>query len=169
MKNKNKGFTLVELMISFSLATVVIIYLFNVLIILKNLYVDDGIKTKLLINQTNLLNSIESVMAQNEVSGISSCGTGCISIDNGGSHTLTYSKDAATITFDNHTFKLTEGSEIGDMQIKNTAVAGAALTASSYDSILEVTIPVTHKSVDGDFGLHFVFPYNASTISVTAT
>lgn len=169
MKKNKHGFTLIELMISFSLATVVIIYLFNVLIILKNLYIEDGIKTKLMIHQSNIEQSIESFVRQNNVTGISSCGAECISIDAAGSHQLTYDAGARTITFNGHPFKLTEGSEIGQMQVKNTKVAGAAVNTSQYDSILEVTIPVTYKTIDGDFGLHFVFPYNSSITSVTAT
>lgn len=169
MKKDQSGFTLIELMISFSLATVVIIYLFNVLLILKNIYVEDGIKTKLLITQSNLVQSMESFVHENTVTGISSCGTGCVSIDASGSHQLTYDADAGTITFDGHAFKVVEGSVIGEMQIKNTKVTGAASNTSRYDSVLEVTIPVTYKTVDGDFGLHFVFPYNASVTSVTAT
>ena len=50
MKN-NKGFTLVEMLVSFSLSMILIIILFQLIINLKDVYMTSGIKTELLNKQ----------------------------------------------------------------------------------------------------------------------
>lgn len=53
MKNQ-KGFTLVELIASFTLALVIMFFLFQIVITVKELYVSSGLKTEMLIRQANL-------------------------------------------------------------------------------------------------------------------
>ena len=53
LKN-NSGFTIIELITSFSLTMVVLIFLFNIVVILKETYVDNSVKSELIINQSLL-------------------------------------------------------------------------------------------------------------------
>ena len=55
---KNKGFTLVELITTFALASVIIILLLNIIVLIKNIYVETNLKTELYINQSNLSNML---------------------------------------------------------------------------------------------------------------
>ena len=59
----NKGFTTVELLVSFTLTAVIVFFLFEILFILKDLYVDTGIKTKLLTKQAVLTEKINDDVA----------------------------------------------------------------------------------------------------------
>ena len=45
---KNKGFTVVEMLSAFTLSSIIIIILFQLIINLKELYMSSGIKTELL-------------------------------------------------------------------------------------------------------------------------
>ena len=46
-----RGFTTVELLVSFTLVSVIVFFLFEIIFVLKDLYVSAGIKTKLLTKQ----------------------------------------------------------------------------------------------------------------------
>ena len=48
---KNKGFTVIELVLTISLVSVVMIILFQIIFLVKNLYVESGVKVKLLQKQ----------------------------------------------------------------------------------------------------------------------
>ena len=49
-----KGFTLIELITTFALASVIIVILVNIIGIIKEMYVKTDVKSKLLVEQSNL-------------------------------------------------------------------------------------------------------------------
>ena len=55
-----RGFTVVELVVSFALVMVVAYFLFNLLYSLKNLAVDSGLKTELLQKQALMVRELEN-------------------------------------------------------------------------------------------------------------
>ena len=57
----NKGFTVVELITTFAVASAIALVLFNIVLIIKNLYSNSNIKTNLLINQGNLSEQFNSL------------------------------------------------------------------------------------------------------------
>ncbi len=60
---KNKGFTTIELIVSFTLVTVITILLFQLIFVLKDLYVYSGMKIKLLTKSAKM-----SVPINNDIS-----------------------------------------------------------------------------------------------------
>ena len=58
IKLNKKGFTLIELITTFALASVLIIILINIIIVIKNVYSKNDIRSELLIEQSNLSNLI---------------------------------------------------------------------------------------------------------------
>ena len=57
MKN-NKGFTLVEVLVSLSLVAVIAIFLFQIIYLLRDIYVEKAVKIELYIQSSNLSNVI---------------------------------------------------------------------------------------------------------------
>ena len=57
MKN-NKGFTLVEMLVSFTLSMILVIILFQLIINLKDIYMSSGMKTELIKKQYLMTNKI---------------------------------------------------------------------------------------------------------------
>ena len=57
MKN-NKGFTLVEVLVSLSLVAVIAIFLFQIIYLLRDVYVEKAVKSELYIESSNLSNTI---------------------------------------------------------------------------------------------------------------
>ena len=73
-----KGFTVVELIVSFSLVMVIAIFLFQIVIGLKNLYTNSGLKTELLNKQSLISNEINKKLTTKGISTLSKCGSYCV-------------------------------------------------------------------------------------------
>ena len=72
MKN-NKGFTLVEMLVSFTLSMILIIILFQLIINLKDVYMSSGLKTELLNKQNLMENKIYNDLLNRQVTSIDNC------------------------------------------------------------------------------------------------
>lgn len=165
-----KGFTIIELMVSFSLSAVIIVYLFNIIIILKDLYVENGIRTQLLINQSSISKSIETTLGSGSIQGVASCGVNCAEFTTADSltHILQFNPVQNSITFENVTVKLIDGSKIGSLVTHSQTIPSITTsTPNLNDSIFSLTIPITHKVVDGSYAITIVIPYNSRNTSIT--
>lgn len=70
---KSKGFTLVELITTFALASVIIILLINIVVVIKNIYSKTNIKTELYINQSNLSNVLNTKFTKDNLDSYRNC------------------------------------------------------------------------------------------------
>lgn len=165
---KKNGFTLIEILVSFSLASVVMILLLNVILILKDLYMEDGMKTTLFINQSNFQKRLEEEITEKEVTEVNSCGEHCLtfSFQDGSTKTLSYNKVAGTLTFDTYQVKLVKGSKINVFEATTKTITNIKNT-SYNNSILSVKVSITHKLIDGEFGINLVYPYNSNVTVVS--
>jgi len=77
MKLNNKGITIVEIIISVALISIVLIFLFNLLIQVNNENDDNNIRSSYLVNQSAFIKQIEEDFIDQELSS----GTKCISDD----------------------------------------------------------------------------------------
>ena len=78
---KNKGFTIVELIVSFSLTIVICTLLLQIILSLKSLYDNGGTKTEILNKQSLISNQINKKFNENNISSLTSCGENCININ----------------------------------------------------------------------------------------
>ena len=69
----NKGFTLVELIVTFTLASLLIIILINVLILIKANYEEVNTRTKIYLEQAKMSNTINSLLSPNNIASIEDC------------------------------------------------------------------------------------------------
>lgn len=149
----NKGFTLIELITTFALSTVIIILLVNVVLVIKNLYIKFDVKSKLLIEQSNLSNLMNKKIYNGNVNSHTSCGTACFTFDyiDGTSSILVVSEDK--IAFDNYVYKAEDGVIIGELNVYNP---------ENFDDLLVIEIPISHNLYPNeDFGISIVYRYNS--------
>ena len=159
-KNK-KGFTLIELVISFSLSIIVVVYVFNLILLIKDLYITKGIKTQLLIKQTEIVSLIEDKLLEKEVVTISTVGEDVLIIQYNDMTTsfLTFNKEENYIEFDNKRFYFEKGIIIGDLTFTSDTLVEKQKD-KSYNTILAFRLPITSNYVDGDYGINIIHPYN---------
>ncbi len=161
-----KGFTLVELITTFSLVSVIVILLMNLLVLIKNIYSESNVKTNLLINQGNLNKVLNEAFKKDNLISYKSCNESDFCYDfnfsDGSIKRLNVTKDK--ITFDNYVYKLSEDSSIINPTVEKEYTLSNDL--NSYDSMLVIKIPIKNKFYSGNFGANIIYQYNSNKISL---
>lgn len=165
MKN-NKGFTIIELAVSFCLVATISIILLQLVLSLKEIYVSGDVKTTLLNKQGIMIKKIYDDLNSKDLESITSCGLSCL--------TFTYYDDTTanllvdpgnkTLTYGDYTLQLDNSSSFGKVNI-SVDEASSSQTIKS-DSVLTIDIPIYSKLLDEDFGIHIVKTYNRTKTSI---
>lgn len=159
----NKGFTLIELITTFALTSVIVIILVNTVIIIKENYVKIDKKSNLIIEQSNLSYLINSKFNKLDLISYEACFDTdfCYIFHFDGEENSKLIVGNDYITFDNYTYKMFEGSTIGEniFEISNVDT----LTSDVNNSFLTINIPITNTLYnDQNFGINFVYQYNSN-------
>ena len=173
LKNKNKslklsklGFTVVELIVSFTLAMVISVFLFQIVVSLKNLYTKSITKTELI----NIQSLVTKQMNENFKKGIvslSDCGDNCVEFlySDNTSDKLVVSNNS--LEFGNYKTNLP-----GDSYIRNQNIniaSFATFSENTNNSILIVNIPIYNDNLgDDSFEIKVLYPFNSNTNNLTA-
>lgn len=164
----NHGFTVIELVVSFTITLVVILLLFQIVISLKDLYVKDGIRTELLIKQSLMGEKITTDFTDHKVLAAAKCSgeENCIAImfDNGSEKTLSYNKSTNLFHYGDYTTKLVSGSKFGSIEIMNETFLN--IPTGRNDSLIKIKIPVTHNLVKGDYGIKIDYLYDSRKTAI---
>lgn len=162
-----KGFTTVELITSFTLATVVMLILFNVIIIMKDNLSSVNIKTKMLVEKDNLSYSINKRFKEKEISSITMCGEGdkCyqFTYSDDTSDKLIYSNIDKTITFNNYTFDIIDGITVEEPVIKEYY---DTMSSTKYNGYFIIHIPIKLDNKDYSIKVNKHFNTDSLVIDV---
>lgn len=164
----NRGFTVVELVVSFTITLVVILLLFQIVISLKDLYVKDGVRTELLIKQSLMSQKITTSLNDHKVVVAAKCASeaNCLSFtfDDGSVKTLSYNKDTNMFHYGDYTTKLVAGSKFGNIEVVNETFLN--IPEGRNDSLIKIKIPITHNLAKGDYGISIDYLYDSRTVAV---
>ena len=142
-----KGFTTVELITSFSIASVIMLVLFNVIIIMKDNMSDINTKTNMLVAKDNLSYNINKRLKGKELTSLSMCEDGdkCYLFTYSDSTTdkLVYNTDS--ITFNNYTFEITDGIVVNTPTITEHY---DTMSSTEYDGYFIINIPISINNKD---------------------
>ena len=165
MKN-NKGFTLVELAVSFCLVATVSIMLLQLVLTLKEVYVSGDIKTTLLNKQGIMTKKIYDDLNSKELESINSCGLSCLTFNysDGSNANLLVDPGNKTLTYKDYTLQLDNSSSFGKLNFSYDESAESQ--TSMNDSVLVVDIPIDSKLLNEDFGIHIVKTYNRNNTTI---
>lgn len=147
-----RGFTLIELVTTFALSSLIIILLTNVVLIIKNIYFKNDVRTKLLIEQGTLSHLMNKKMAYNLFSSFDVCAdvNYCFEFNfvDGSISKLIVGDDF--ITFDNYEYIPIDGTTIEVPTVETID-----------DSFLVIKIPIKNKLYpDENFGIDIVYQFN---------
>ena len=165
----NKGFTTVELVVSFTLTTVIVLFLIEIVFLIKDLYVTTGIKMKLVTKQTTINQIINEDFVNKKVTLANNCGDNCFKFffDDGSSKTLSYDKTGKTISYGGYTTSLIAGSEFGNITI-STNIDVYTKDYETLNGILNIQIPVYHSLIEKeDFGISVLYLFNSNSTSLS--
>lgn len=162
MKN-NKGFTLVEMLVSFTLSMILIMLLFQLIINLKDIYMLSGIKTELLNKQYLMTNKIYSDLIEKKVIKIENCNNPLVCVEftfqDGTIKKLEVDDTNKTLSYDGYIIKLDNNSYFEAMDISTTY-------SQSNKKIFNANIPIYNDLYKNtNFGINIVYPYNDKEIA----
>lgn len=166
--NNDCGFTVIELVVSFTITLIVILLLFQVVLSLKDLYVKDGIRTELLIKQSMMGQKITTDLNEHKIVAVTKCTSEnhCLSFtfDDGSIKTLSYNKDTNIFHYGDYTTKLVSGSKFGNIEISNRTFPDIPMGRN--DSIIKIKIPITHNLTKGDYGILVDYLYDSRKVTI---
>lgn len=168
MVNK-KGFTTVELVVSFALTAIIVLFLFRLVFVLKDLYVLSGIKIKLLTKQATINSLINDDFTSKKITLATKIDNKTIKFyfSDGTNKELTYDKADDSITYGDYKTNLISGSEFGNITI-TTEVNTSTNDTTTLNGILYIKIPVYHSLIEKeDFGVDAIYLYNSNYASLS--
>lgn len=169
MKN-NKGFTVVEVAVSFVLVATVSLVLLQLVLSLKDVYLSGDVKTTLLNKQGIMTKYIYDDLINKDLSKVESCGLSCLKFTYGDTTVKNLLVDPGnkTISYGDYVMQIDNSSYFD--QITVDIDTGNDASSTEDDSIIVIDIPVRSKLLDDEnFGFHIVKTYNhlSTTIDIT--
>lgn len=153
---KNKGFTVIEVIVSFALVALISTFLFQVVLSLKTIFLMGDIKTTMLIKQGNMTEKIYNDLDNHKLVNVTDCDNNeemCKKlIFEDKNRILKLDTTNRLLTYENYTIKLDDG-------ITYDSIFSVI---SNNGNILHISLPLHHKLMDGDFGLDIVYDVNNS-------
>lgn len=179
MKN-NKGFSLVELIVSFTLTMVIVVILFEIIVSMKELYVSSVTKTELLNKQNLFTDYIYSDIYNNGLNNISTCGDNCISFgfQNGQTKNLEWSfysteninQALQTLSYGDYKINLINNAYFDtDISASNgtNTLTGVKICSSPVEQYININLPIKHNMFENeDFGINLLYVYNDLSIDL---
>ena len=181
MIKNNKGVTIVELIVSATLLFVILTFLFQIIIMLKEVYSSSGIKTEMLTKQALISKMINDDLSTKKIELASDCSQdinnrNCLYLyfEDGTQKKLEIipktNNTEAAISYGNNEDKykveLVSGANFGSYHISYTEIAN--VLGSTNNAILNINIPIMHPSLgNDDYGINIVYQYNSNSTSIT--
>ena len=156
---KKKGFTLVEFMVSMTLTMIILLFLLRIVIILKDMYLNSGIKTELLVKQSIISSEINEKFDKNVIAAYQISDSLYLFFYNDGTNEkLEIDKNNKKLTFGKYTVSLMDGASFGNIDIKTQTVGD--VKEGKNNSFMKIHIPIVHSLVKGDYGITAVYQYD---------
>jgi len=164
---KKNGFTTVELVISFSLAMAIAVFLFQIVLVLKDIYTEDGLKTQLLSKQALISNQINKKIKEKGLSSVTKCGDYCIlfTYSDSSSEQLSVDKTKNAFSFGNYMTDFPSGTRIGNVTVM--VYNSPVIIEGHNNSIMVLEIPILNNNVKGNFNVTVVYQYISDNANIT--
>lgn len=158
-----KGFTIVELIVSFSLAAMIGFFLLRITMVIKDLYTDSYVKTNIMSKQNIMTERMYDDFLYNDVKVVLKCGNNCLRfIFSDNSEKIFEIENENTFKWGDFTLKLTDGSKYSNATTNNRK---SLITTQYNDSLLSIKIPIINNSFKNDtFITNIVVPYNSEKV-----
>lgn len=156
-----KGFTLIELISTFSVVSIIVIILVNVIIILKETYEKLDIKSNLIIEQSTLSNLINSKLEYGSITSYESCSdtSFCYEFKLTNNETVKLQATDEYVLFDNYKYELKNGTYINASKINKIVLEDIEGDNAILNIVIDIKNDVFPKK---EFGINYIYMYNSS-------
>lgn len=156
----NKGLTIVELVVSFALSVVVAVFLIQIILLLKDMYISTGARSVIMNKQAILTDRMNQIFENRRVVRAEKCGDTCIRLhlDDNVDEIIAVDTKAKTISVGDYTSKLPDSVEFGTIVMKTTTIESQT---DHFNSILQIQIPIKDKIVTMQtFDINVIYQYD---------
>lgn len=150
---KNSGFTIVEVIVAFALTMVVVLFLFQIVITLKDTYQNNFVISNLVLKQDNISNMINNDLVNNNYGAITD-----VTFDNTSScyiltfentiKTLCYDLQKNFLSYDDYEFTLVNKSTLNYVNVYKN------------NENLFIDIAISYKDLDDNYGVKVFYTQN---------
>lgn len=164
----NKGFTVIELLASFSLTMLIVVFLFQIVLDLKDVFVNDSLKTQIINRNALIATSLSNKLDKDGVYGIS-CDSNlkrCVVSSRKESFDIVIDTDKITIGNKIIKVALDEDTyiDLATLKIYNDSDT-TGLGAGRHNSYLNISFDVVNKKLDEAVKFNYVYTYNGDAVS----
>ena len=164
---KNKGFTTIEFITSFTLASVIMLILFNIVLIMKDNLSRVNAMTNTLVEKDNLSYNINKRLKESELTSLTTCNEGdkcyLFTYSDSTSDKLVYNSTDKTIVFDNYTFNITDNMKIDTPTITEHY---DVMSSTKYNGYFILNIPITVDNKDYSIKISKYFNTNSVIVDL---
>lgn len=140
----NKGFTVIEVVISFTFVVIILASMFTIVINYQNETSKEQMKNSLLVYKNTLLEIVYDDIISGNMDSITSCGDKCVNIN-----TKTDSYQLTSEVLENTTYITYRGNkyELPDSQNGLSQIENFVYRFDKTNKIYDVTIPIVHAEL----------------------
>ena len=160
-----KGFTIVEFIVSFSLTMVIAVFLFQIIIILKNIFDNNGVKTEFLNKQYLISDKINTTLKEKSIYSITKCGELCYEFTYTDGNIEQMKIENNSFTLGNYSTTLPTGGYFKDVEVN--VIYSPTFNTIKNNAILNIIIPIySDKLLNQNLGINSVYQYNTNSVIV---
>lgn len=166
MKN-NKGFTVVELLASFVLTMIIVVFLFEIVLELRNVYINETVRTEVINKNTIVANSINDMLEDKTINNVTCSNTSCtinvtktVTSSTGTSdanENKIISVSGKTVTVGSQKIKFPEKVTLGSLNFNNIGPLSTQMNADN--SFIKIGYKVESADLNKPIEFNFVYPY----------
>ena len=163
-----KAFTTVELIVSFSLTMVIVVFLFQLVVSLKNIYIANLLKTELLNMQAIISDKINTSFSKKTIKNITKCGSYCLNFiySDNSKEMLKIDYNENSIEFGSYKDVLPDNSYISNPSI-DLAYSGT-FSKKSNNALLIINIPIYNDFLKNqNYGINVIYQYNSENYNLS--
>ncbi len=164
----NRGFSVVELIVAFSLATIMIFVVSELTIFLRAEYNKINIRSEMVLKQAIILDKIAHDFNNKQVASVNTCGDNCFEIDfyEHDMKVLMIDEEEDIFRYGNYATEIKEEMIFGTIVIESEAYGSVA--GNKIDSFLKIRIPISHEyDSDKNFDVLAIYQYNSSSYPIS--
>ena len=152
-----KGFTVVELLASFTLTMIIVVFLFEIVLELKDVYVNNALKTKVLNQNALIATKLDKTLDNLIVSSANCSGNSCTI--NGYSSNLVISIGSDKVSFGSEQIKMPSDAAITLTNF--SANLNNAVTDSAKDNAyIRISYDVTSPNLNKPVHFNYIYSYH---------
>ncbi len=160
VKSNQKGFTVIELLASFTLTMIIVVFLFEIVLELKDVYVNNSLKTRVIDKNALIATNINTKLSKKYISAASCASNRCtVTYLDGSSDQITVEPDGVTIGT-KQKIAMPEGAEIENAILTASTVTLVAADPNVDNSYLQISYIVTGGNLNEDVSFNYVYTYH---------